>query len=50
MGYIHRLVPEQANVPTDPQGLSISWNELTAEQLASLFDDERPFVRGTSDP
>ncbi|MCA9107181.1 MAG: hypothetical protein KDA83_17315, partial [Planctomycetales bacterium] len=45
LGGIYRLVPEQANVPTDPRGLSISWNELTAEQLASLFDDERPFVR-----
>ncbi len=45
LGAIYRIRREGAEVPEDPRGLAIAWEDQTPEQLASLLDDARPAVR-----
>jgi putative membrane-bound dehydrogenase-like protein len=44
-GAIYRVRRQDAPRPTDPRGLALKWDRLSAHELAGLLDDERFAVR-----
>jgi putative heme-binding domain-containing protein len=45
LGGIYRVRRIGVERPSDPRGLEIAWNDLTAESLWALMADDRPAVR-----
>lgn len=44
-GAIYRIRRVGTPGPTDPRGLALNWDKLSAQELATLFDDSRWVVR-----
>ena len=45
LGAIYRVRRTSSTAPSDPRGLSISWENIGESPLCSLLDDDRPAVR-----
>ncbi|MEW4570636.1 PVC-type heme-binding CxxCH protein [Tautonia sp. JC769] len=45
LGAIYRIRKTGAQSPDDPRGLSIAWDDATADDLSPLLSDPRPMVR-----
>ena len=45
LGAIYRIRRRGVTEVTDPRGLKLAWDTMTAQELAGLFNDARPAVR-----